>query len=407
MPDQRSRPILIAGAGIAGLTAAIAFGLRGYPVRLFEQAEQLQAVGAGIQLSPNATHILKTLGVLDFLLPNAVQPPAVLLRDAASLKLLARIPLGELAQSRWGAPYLAVHRADLQAALVQRAGQMPGVELITGARVTGCTAHAAGIAVAVSKNGDTTTEYASLLIGADGVWSAIRSLGSGNATAAFTGELAWRATVETDSPGGKAFAAIAPTECVTTFLSPTFHLVAYPVRAGRAINLVAFTKGVRISETWSGHADIALLQTSVRRAAARLKAMIELAGPWTVWPVHTVDQKPAWVSQSMALIGDAAHAMTPFAAQGAAMAIEDAATLAAFVSKVPDGGLADALNGWEHFRRPRIARVTSRGALNKLAWNAGGPVALARNVVLGLRSPQRLAADLDWLYGWRMPTDQL
>lgn len=407
MPDQRSRPIIIAGAGIAGLTAAIAFGTHGYPVRLLEQAEELQAAGAGIQLSPNATHILRALGVLDLLLPNAVLPPAVLLRDAASLRRLARVPLGEMAQSRWGAPYLAVHRADLQAALVQRAGQMPGVELITGAQVTGCCDHADGIAVAVSKNGDTVTEHASLLIGADGVWSATRSHLHADAKAGFTGELAWRATIESDGQANRAFAAMTSTDCVTTFLSPAFHLVAYPVSGGRAINLVAFTKGKRTGETWSGRADIAPLQTAVRRAAVPLGELIELAGSWTVWPIHTVDQKPAWVARNVALIGDAAHAMTPFAAQGAAMAIEDAATLAAFVAKAPDGGLADALAAWERFRRLRIARVTSRGALNKLAWNASGPVALARNVVLGLRSPERLAADLDWLYGWRMPADQL
>lgn len=407
MPDQRSRPIIIAGAGIAGLTAAIAFAMRGYQVRVLERTEQLQAVGAGIQLSPNATHILKGLGVLDFLLPNAVQPPAVLLRDAASLKLLARVPLGEMAESRWGAPYLTVHRADLQDALLQRVKQIPNVELTTGVRVIECVDQSDGIAVTVESGVNTVDENASLLVGADGVWSTVRSLGNGNATAAFTGELAWRATIETDSPAGKAFAAIASTECVTTFLNPKFHLVAYPIRGGRAINLVAFTKGERIGETWSGQADMDLLRTATRLATASLTAVIELAGPWTIWPVHTVDQRPAWTSEAMALIGDAAHAMTPFAAQGAAIAIEDAATLAQMVANAPTDGLAAALAGWERFRRPRIARVTSRGALNKLAWNAGGPVALARNLVLSLRPPERLAADLDWLYGWRMPADQL
>lgn len=335
MPDRRSRPIIVAGAGIAGLTAAIAFAMRGYQVRILERTEELQAVGAGIQLSPNATHILKALGVLDFLLPNAVQPPAVMLRDAASLKLLARVPLGEMASARWGAPYLTVHRADLQNALLQRVKQIPGVELTTGARVIESAEHAAGIAVTVESGANTFTENASLLIGADGVWSTVRSLASGNATAAFSGELAWRVTVETDGLAGAAFTAIASIECVTAFLSPKFHLVAYPIRDGRAINLVVFTKGDRIGETWSGQADIDLLRTATRLATASLTAVIELAGPWTIWPVYTVDQRPAWTSQNMALIGDAAHAMTPFAAQGAAMAIEDAATLAQMVANAP------------------------------------------------------------------------
>ncbi len=405
MPDLRSRPVVIAGAGIAGLTAAIAFGMRGCTVSLLEQAEELHTVGAGIQLSPNATHILEALGVLDLLMPYAAQPPAVLLRDAATLRVLARVPLGEMAGERWGAPYLTIHRADLQNALLQRAGQLPDVDLATGARVVERADRADGAAVRIERGGKTVHAETSLLIGADGVRSRIRSQDRKEAPPTFTGELAWRATVESDSPAGVAFSAITSTDCVTTFLSPAFHLVAYPIRAGRAINLVAFTKGERTGETWSGEVDMTALVSATRRAAALLKELIGLAGPWTVWPIHTVDQRPAWTSRNTVLIGDAAHAMTPFAAQGAAMAIEDAATLAGFAARSPENELATALEDWERCRRPRIAQVAKRGALNKLAWNAGGPVALARNLVLGLRSPDRLVADLDWLYGWRMPED--
>ncbi|RUU52604.1 FAD-dependent oxidoreductase, partial [Mesorhizobium sp. M2C.T.Ca.TU.002.02.1.1] len=137
MTETRSRQIVIVGAGIAGLTAALAFAERGFPVRLFEQARQLEAAGAGLQLSPNATRILRRLGVLERLLPNAVRPQAVVLKDAGSLRELARVPLGAAGESRWGAPYLAAHRADLQAALMAAVAQRPEIELVTGARVTG------------------------------------------------------------------------------------------------------------------------------------------------------------------------------------------------------------------------------------------------------------------------------
>src|SRR5689334_19741474 len=140
MTETRSRQVVIAGAGIAGLTAALAFARRGYPVRVFEQATQLEAAGAGIQLSPNATRILRQLGVLERLLPHAVRPEAVVLKDAASLRELARVPLGQAGEERWRAPYLVAHRSDLQAALTAELAEHPEIALVTGARVTGIAA---------------------------------------------------------------------------------------------------------------------------------------------------------------------------------------------------------------------------------------------------------------------------
>ncbi len=190
---------------------------------------------------------------------------------------------------------------------------------------------------------------------------------------------------------------------MTTFLHPGFHLVAYPVSNGTAFNLAAFTRGEIIAEGWSGRADPSILAGAMRGTTAALARLAEDAGPWTAWPIHTVDQGQPWTTPAgIALIGDAAHAMTPFAAQGAAMAIEDAATLAGFVAASPaDPG--SALAAWEKMRRPRIAKVARRGAVNRLAWHAAGPVAVARNLFLKWRSPEKLAADLDWLYGWRPP----
>ncbi|MBZ9852525.1 FAD-dependent monooxygenase [Mesorhizobium sp. CA13] len=405
MADAQSRQVIIAGAGIAGLTAALAFAERGYPVRIFEQAQRLEAAGAGIQLSPNATRILRGLGVLDVLLPNAVKPEAVVLKDAASLRELARVPLGQAGEARWGAPYLVAHRADLQNALMARVAAMPHVHLTTGARLGSVATSSSGITAAADVGGRPVAAEGFLLVGADGVWSSVRALADQRrkprpAKSHFSGELAWRATVSADGPAGQAFAEIGAPDCVTTFLHPGFHMVAYPVSKGSAINLVAFTKGERIAESWSGHADPAILAGAMRRTAPALARLAELAGPWAAWPVHTVDQKQPWVrSGRIALVGDAAHAMTPFAAQGAAMAIEDAATLAGLVADFP-GNPAQSLSIWENLRRPRVAKVIRRGALNRLAWHASGPVAIARNLILATRPAEKLAADLDWLYGW-------
>ncbi|TGQ66592.1 MAG: FAD-binding protein [Mesorhizobium sp.] len=405
MDDTRARQIVIAGAGIAGLTAAIAFAGRGYDVRIFEQAQRLEAAGAGIQLSPNATRILRQLGVLEHLLPKAIRPEAVVLKDAATLRELARVPLGQSAESRWGAPYLVAHRADVQAALMARVAESPGIELVTGARVSAIAAGPSGVTVTTEVGGERVSTDGFLLVGADGVWSSTRKLagsrgGSDSTGSRFSGELAWRATVAADSAAGQAFAAIGATDCATTFLHPGFHLVAYPVSGGNAFNLVAFTRGERIAEGWSGYADPGILSAAMRRTAPALAKVAVLAGPWTAWPIHTVDPKQRWAKPpGIALIGDAAHAMTPFAAQGAAMAIEDAATLAGLVADFP-GDASQSLAIWENLRRPRIERVLKRGALNRLAWHAWGPIAVARNLVLATRSAEKLAADLDWLYGW-------
>ncbi|KAA3448318.1 salicylate hydroxylase [Mesorhizobium sp. SARCC-RB16n] len=405
MSETRSRQVVIAGAGIAGLTAAIAFAERGYPVKVFEQAKRLEAAGAGIQLSPNATRILRQLGVLDSLLANAIKPEAVVLKDAASLRQLARVPLGGAGEERWGAPYLVAHRADLQDALMARVAQMPSIQFTTGARICNIAAGTHGITVTAEAHGKPVQAEGFLLVGADGVWSSVRRLaspgsGAGFANSHFSGELAWRATVSADSEAGRAFTAISAPDCVTTFLHPGFHMVAYPVSRGRAFNLAAFTRGDRIAEGWSGRADPAILSGALRGTAAMLARLVELACPWTAFPIHTVEQRRWTVPAGIALIGDAAHAMTPFAAQGAAMAIEDAATLANLVADFP-ADLRQSFTIWENLRRPRIEKVLKRGALNRLAWHAWGPVAIARNVVLAMRSGEKLAADLDWLYGWR------
>ncbi|MDX8526278.1 FAD-dependent monooxygenase [Mesorhizobium sp. MSK_1335] len=402
MAETRSRQVVIAGAGIAGLTAALAFSARGLPVRLFEQAKQLEAAGAGIQLSPNATRILRRLGVLDHLLPNAIRPEAVALKDARSLRELARVPLGLAGESRWGAPYLVAHRGDLQAALVAAAAERPDIELVTGARVSAIAVEPQSVTATVETNGKATKVAGGLLIGADGVWSSVRSELArtvGFAASRFSGELAWRATIPAQSAAGQAFAQIAAIDCVTTFLHAGFHMVAYPVSKGSAFNLAAFTRGERIAESWSGHADPAILSSAMRGTAATLARLVALAGPWTAFPIHTVEQRRWTMPEGIALIGDAAHAMTPFAAQGAAMGIEDASMLANLVADSP-GDPRQILAMWENLRRPRVEKVLKRGALNRLAWHAWGPVAIARNLVLAARPAEKLAADLDWLYGW-------
>jgi salicylate hydroxylase len=392
---QRSRQIIVAGGGIAGLTAALAFAAQGFPVRLFERSPAPQEAGAGLQLSPNATHILDRLGVLDRLRPVSSRPEAVVLRRAKDLREIARVPLGDAADERWKSPYLVLHRADLHAALLAAVARQPEIEVQNGATVRDVAFHPMGVTVSVDVAGRIREVGGMLLVGADGVWSGLRRL-AGPTANDFSGRIAWRATVRGDGIADD----LIPRDQVTAFLSAKAHLIAYPIRGGDAVNLAAFTKGASPGDTWSNGREPQGLLDGLAGSDERLLRLVQDAAPWTVWPIHTVDPRAPWINAKGAvLIGDAAHAMTPFAAQGAASAIEDAYVLAQNVAAQP-GALAIALRRYEAARRARVVAVARRGRLNEFAWHASGPVALARNLFLTARGPRRLAADMDWLYGW-------
>ena len=391
--------VVIVGAGVAGLTTALALARAGFPVRVLERSQRLVEVGAGLQLSPNATRILAELGVLPRLTPVAVRPDRISIRKASTLAPLTSVPLGSDAVRRWGHPYLTVHRADLQSALLAEAARHPEIELSTGAEVRDAAFHSRGVTLSVDRDGGIVEEQCSLAVAADGVWSTLRERAFRDARSRDTGYIAWRAIAR---PTGTV-APVVPANEVTAFLHPGFHLVAYPIRGGEAINLVAVTKG-RAGIGWSNSASPDELEGTMAGTAPALPALVRDAGPWTTWPLHEAPAAGPWTHPAgLVLIGDAAHAMSPYAAQGAAMAIEDAAMLAALAAR-HRGDNARLMDAFERIRRPRIRRAQRRGAFNRFTWHASGPVALARNLVMSLRPPSRNAGDLDWLYGWTVET---
>lgn len=391
------RFIIIAGAGIAGLTAALCFAAKGFSVLVLERAERLEETGAGLQISPNATRILARLGVLEHLRRQAVRPSSISLKSAFSLATLARVPLGEAAEKRWRAPYLTAHRADLQRALLECVRNTPAIRLETGVTVKNARFEPGRATAIVEEDAVTSEKHCNLLIGADGVWSSLRHV-AGSVESRFSGYIAYRATIKTDDIASSASADLFALDTVTAFLAPRFHLVAYPLRLGTEINLVAVTRGKEMAERWTNDADTARLNAATAKIAPALSGLIDKAA-WTAWPIHAVKGGGHWMHPGgLALIGDAAHALTPYAAQGAAMAIEDAAILAELAAGSRD--MMPALQRFEELRRPRVARVARRGRFNHFVWHARGPVALARNFVLKTRSEDSLAADLDWLYGY-------
>lgn len=390
-----SMRIAIAGAGIAGLAAALSFARRGFSVRIFERAERLEEVGAGIQLSANATRLLARLDLLDAVRQAAVQPRSIELRRAGSGRVIASVPLGEAATRRWGAPYLTVHRADLHGALAEAVRAHPAISLETGAVVRGSAFGAGGVSLAVEKAGAAETVSCDLAVGADGVRSALRGSGRLARPDRFSGYVAWRATATPQQCGD-----LVPADRVSAFLHPRFHLVAYPLRRGEIVNLVAIGRMPVPADSGAGAARGMLPPAIIAGAADEVDALAANVDTWLPWPINEVDADAPWVEPAgLALVGDAAHAMGPYAAQGAVMAIEDAAALAAAVAAQPQD-IAGALARYEAARRERVRQVARRGAFNRFVWHAAGPVALGRDAVLALRRPESLAADLDWLYGY-------
>ncbi|MDQ0560230.1 salicylate hydroxylase [Rhizobium mesoamericanum] len=376
----------IVGAGVAGLTAALALARHGISSEIFEQAPELAEVGAGLQISPNASRILAELGVLEHLTDAWLEPDSIRLVSGTTLRQLAAVPAGGFARARWGAPYGVLHRSTLQRRLLDAIVKEPHCKLHLGARVKG------RVLSELSRPAD-------LLIGADGVWSQVRENIEGSPSPRFSGNIAYRFTID---------AAKAPTflerTSVSAFLGPSAHLVCYPLREASSFNIVAITAGNAASHDWTSQPTQAQRQQLLSRfsrwhpAVSRLFAEAEGI---TFWPLYETTTGHWQNGRDCVLIGDAAHAMMPFAAQGAAMAIEDAYELVMFVAKRP---VAEALQLFEAHRKPRIARLRQRGAFNQFAYHARGPIRVGRDIVLALRPPQSLAADLDWIYGYRAGT---
>jgi salicylate hydroxylase len=393
-PDQ----IIIAGAGIAGLTLALALSAKGFQVQIFEQSATLAEIGAGLQLSPNATRLLDRLGVLDQLKNSSVEPRAICLHDGVSGERLLHLPVGEQAKQRWGAPYIVCHRADLQNALLNKARSEPNIAIQLQSAVTQHNSDENGTLVRVQYHDRIEEHRGAMLVGADGVWSNTRNATSDLDRARYTGTIAWRSSVAVDELP-QDFAALMPEGTnVVAWTGANAHLVAYPIRSGQMINFVAVApdrqSARRDTETPS--------QDFVREFGNWHKGLQEAMRaslPWTPWRLFEMPKCRFLTEERVVLIGDAAHAMTPYAAQGAAMAIEDACALACALS-ADRAAWPSALTRFSKARTKRIGAVVRRGALNQLAYHAKGPVAVARNIVLRNRPVEKFIEGFDWLYGF-------
>jgi len=389
-PGPQQSRVLVVGGGIGGLTAAIALARNGMNATLLERSVFADETGAGIQLGSNATRVLAGLGVLDAVEAVAFKPDVLRLFDGTTGGTLASVPLGSVAEERYGAPYLTFHRADLHAALLATCKGVGGIDLRDGFEVTEVESVADGV---IATGADGTQVEGSSLVAADGLWSSLRDRIAPHASLRFSGATAWRALLPRDQ-------VPAPFDApgVGLWLGPRAHLVHYPVRGGRDVNIVAVVEGGSAKQGWTLRAEPGVLLPAFHRWASPAKALLESVETWRCWSLFRLKPLHRWANGRVALLGDAAHPVLPYLAQGAALAIEDAAALAATLKNC-GGDPRSAFALYEKVRMRRAARIQAQAARFGRIYHLRGPAAFARNFVLKRRRAESLLRGFDWLYG--------
>ena len=388
--------ILVAGGGIGGLASALALSRRGHRIEVLEQADAFHEIGAGVQLGPNTTRRLQALGLGVPLAAIAARPTTLVVRSAGSHAAIAKLPLGETMQERYGAPYLCVHRADLHSMLVDAVRTRDASDALNGgARITEI---ATGDDIVCVATDDARAWEGDALVGADDLWSVVRmQVVPNDVPPRATGHTAWRALVEMSSLP----AVLRNVDRVDVWLGPQLHAVAYPVRGGAALNVIVVAESAPAGDArdWDQASSLDALKQATGNTGAALQALLEAMPSWRAWTLF--DRAPLTSAGDMAdgriaLLGDAAHPMLPYLAQGAGMAIEDAMALA---DALRDGGARDvpaAFRRYAEARWQRNARVQARARRNGDIFHAVGPVRLGRDMAMRTLGARLL--DQPWLY---------
>ncbi len=381
----------IAGAGIAGLTLALTLAKFGARVIVLERNAALSPFGAGLQISPNARKILDGLGLSDALTATGLEPAGIDIYPFRRPEPLLTLELGPRMRERFGAPYTVMHRADLAEALYRACRRFANIEVLFGTGNWTVAPGADGVSVAVEDAaGQTRIMTGSAFVGADGVHSRSRTTLVGGVKAQDRHSTAWRTLIPASAAG-----SVIKLDRVSVLFGPGFHLVCYPLPHRNEVNLVMFLPS---ASTGSGPSDFPNLPPTHR--SPRIDTLLAAAIAWTPWPLFTVSEK-RWHQGKIGLIGDAAHAMFPFQAQGAAMAIEDAAVLGPLLTTHADP--ETAFRQYERLRQPRVRRVAHTSALNGAIFHLPGSLGFARNLAMRMQGPRGQLRRLYWLFGYETP----
>jgi salicylate hydroxylase len=386
-----AEPILVAGGGIGGLAAALGLAQKGFPVLVLEKAATLGEVGAGIQLGPNAFHAFDWLGVGDTARAMAIYVDQLRLMDALSAEEICHIDLGADFRTRFGNPYAVIHRGDLHAVFLRACRASPAITLRTAAEVVAYDQDAAGVSAHLA---DGTRIRGRALIGADGLWSKVRRQLVGDGAPRVSGHTTYRSVIPTEQmPEALRWNA------ATLWAGPKCHIVHYPLSGWKAFNLVVTYhndapepvagKPVAEEEVLAGFGHVHPLAQQIIRQGRE----------WKLWVLCDRDPVERWVDGRVALLGDAAHPMLQYFAQGACMAMEDAVCLAHEMA-AHQGAVAASLEAYRQRRMLRTARVQLQSrAIGDHIYHPAGAHAALRNAVMAAKSQEEWRETLAWLYG--------
>jgi len=386
-----ARPVLIAGGGIGGLAAALGLAQKGVASILLEKAATLGEIGAGIQLGPNAFHAFDYLGVGEAARGMAVYVDQLRLMDALTAEEITHVDLRDAFRARFGNPYAVVHRGDLHGVLLKACRDHPLIELRVNAEVVGYDQDGASVTAQLASGDDVT---GSLLIGADGLWSNIRKKVIADGPPRVSGHTTYRSVIPTDEmPEDLRWNA------ATLWAGPKCHIVHYPLSGWKVFNLVVTCHNDAPEPVAGRPVSDEEVMRGFAHLHARAQTIIRHGKNWKAWVLCDRDPHERWIDGRVALLGDAAHPMLQYFAQGACMALEDAVCLSHMLGAYPDDHIG-ALEQYRQQRFPRTARVQllSR-AIGEHIYHPAGEHARIRNAIMRAKTSEDYYSDLAWLYG--------
>jgi salicylate hydroxylase len=390
MTSWKDEPVLIVGGGIGGLAAALALARKGIASQLIEQAPEFKEIGAGIQLGPNVFWMFDILGLTEEISKLAVFPNNLIMMDSTTAEEVTRIPLGDAFRKKFKNPYAVIHRADLHKVLLEACQKSNLIKLDASQKIVEVEEKAGGI-TATTESGKTYKGAA--LIGADGLWSTIRQMIVSDGKPIVAGHITYRAVLPTsEMPEHLRW------RDMVLWAGEKVHLVHYPLRTGELFNLVAVFHSSRYEEGWDSYGDPAELHERFAKTCAPVRTLLGKIESWRMWVLCDRPPIKEWSKGRMTLLGDAAHPMLQYLAQGANMSIEDAVCLANEVERA-QGDYAAAFRAYPQKRYLRTGRVQIMSRIYGEFYHAAGVARELRNGMLAARTPEDAMAGMEWLYG--------
>ncbi|MPZ58527.1 MAG: 3-hydroxybenzoate 6-monooxygenase [Rhizobiales bacterium] len=383
-------PILVVGGGIGGLATAYALALKGFPVRVLEQAPEFKELGAGIQLGPNIFRALEKIGLKDAVLADAWQPDGMEMRNALTGKHVMRIELGKSAQERFHQPYAVTHRTDIHGACLEACRSHNLVSLENNQRVDAIRDDGATVTVTL-QSGEEVKGGA--VIACDGLWSKARETIIGDGAPRVSGHIAYRAVLKREEVPEDLWS-----RDIILWAGPRTHFVHYPLRRGELYNLVAVFHSDHYEEGWNLEGDASVLMEHFKGERPEVLRLLEKIETWRYWVLCDREPIKDWTKGRITLLGDAAHPMLQYLAQGACMATEDAVCIAEKVAEQPHD-LPGAFHAYQQQRYLRTGRVQIMSRVYGEFYHARGVTAELRDMMLSSRTQKDSLDSIEWLYG--------